>query len=198
MTGWIGALGALLFVLVFLVDGWTRPGYSPVRHPVSALALGRRGWIQTANFVVCGTAITIGGWGVIAPGREPVLGSAVVVFGLGLVASGIFPMDPVRGYPPGTPDRDPSRYTRRHMLHDYAGTVVFLALPLTAAFATFVLANALEQAIAAVVALGLLFGFGMFGAAWENNSPRAGLIQRAVIIPGWLWLAMLLTTHSHQ
>ena len=30
------------------------------------------------------------------------LGIALTVFGLGLVGSGIFPMDPMRGYPPGT------------------------------------------------------------------------------------------------
>ena len=62
MTGWIGAGGAVLFVLVLLVDGWTRPGYSPVRQPVSALALGPRGWIQAASFMVCGAAIALGGW----------------------------------------------------------------------------------------------------------------------------------------
>lgn len=52
---WAGAVGALLFPVVFLIDGWTRPQYRPMYHPVSALALGRRGWIQTTNFVLSGT-----------------------------------------------------------------------------------------------------------------------------------------------
>ncbi len=195
MTGWTGAIGAVLFVLVFLADGWTRPGYSPVRHPVSALALGPRGWVQTSNFIVCGAAINVGGWGVIASGPSVLLGSAVVVFGLGLVASGIFPMDPMRGYPPGTPEGDPARYSLRHTLHDHAGMVVFLSLPAIAAIAAFTLPGGVERTIAALAAVGLLLGFFAFGAAWENHSPRAGLVQRAVIIPGWTGVAALLLGH---
>ncbi|WP_432052274.1 DUF998 domain-containing protein [Streptomyces xiamenensis] len=49
---WLGALGCRLFVVTFLVDGWTRPGYRPVRQAVSAPALGVRGWIQNANVIV--------------------------------------------------------------------------------------------------------------------------------------------------
>lgn len=192
MTAWVGASGALLFILVFLVDGWTRQGYSPVRHPVSALALGSRGWVQTWNFVVCGAAIAVGGSGLIGAGGSVLLGGSVVVFGLALIASGIFPMDPMRAYPPGTPDRDPDRHTLRHTAHDHAGVVVFLALPVTAMIAAFTLPGALERTVSAVTAAGLLLGFAAFGTAWEHNSPRAGLIQRAVIIPGWLWLAALL------
>jgi len=36
----------------FLVEGAARDGYRPLRHPVSPLALGPRGWIQAANFAV--------------------------------------------------------------------------------------------------------------------------------------------------
>src|SRR5438093_4288721 len=49
-----GALGPMLFVVVFLVEGATRRGYSPVRHQVSLLSLGHGGWIQITNFVVSG------------------------------------------------------------------------------------------------------------------------------------------------
>lgn len=198
MTAWLGATGSVLFVLVFLVDGWTRPGYSPVRHPVSALALSGRGWVQATNFVVCGAAITVGGWGVIFPGQNPLLGVAVMVFGLGLVASGVFPMDPMRGYPQGTPDGDPARYTLRHTLHDHAGMVVFLALPVAAAIAAFTLQGTLGPTVSALVAAGLLFGFSAFGNAWEKESPRLGLIQRAVIVPGWLWLAGLFVGQAYR
>ena len=195
MTGWVGAIGSGLFVLVLLADGWTRPGYSPVRQPVSALALGPRGWVQTSNFVVCGAAIAGGGWGLIVPGRNLLLGCAVVVFGLGLVASGVFPMDPMRGYPPGTPEGDPAEHTMRHKVHDQVGAVVFLALPVAAAVAAFTVPGPVGGAVSALVAVGLLLGFGAFGTAWENDSPRAGLVQRAVIVPGWLWLAVLLLRH---
>ena len=42
------------FVAAFLVEGAVRDDYRPLRHPVSSLALGPRGWIQTGNFAVTG------------------------------------------------------------------------------------------------------------------------------------------------
>ena len=44
-----GAIAGPLFVLVFLVEGATRAGYDPLRHPVSSLALGDHGWTQIAE-----------------------------------------------------------------------------------------------------------------------------------------------------
>jgi hypothetical protein len=49
-----GAIAGLLFVLVFLLEGATRANYDPLRHPVSSLALGDYGSVQSANFVVAG------------------------------------------------------------------------------------------------------------------------------------------------
>lgn len=100
----IGALGAVLFVLVFLIDRATRPGYSPGRHTVSALALGPRGWVQRANFVVGGAGISTGAVGLLTSGDHRMLGLILTVFGLGLTAS-VVPMDAMRGYPPETPER---------------------------------------------------------------------------------------------
>ncbi|MGP0025570.1 MAG: DUF998 domain-containing protein [Streptosporangiaceae bacterium] len=44
-----------VFVAVFLFEGAVRDGYRPLRHPVSSLALGPRGWIQAGNFAATGT-----------------------------------------------------------------------------------------------------------------------------------------------
>ena len=49
-----GIVGPLLFIVVFLVEGATRPGYSAWRNFVSELALSNEGWQQIANFLVCG------------------------------------------------------------------------------------------------------------------------------------------------
>jgi hypothetical protein len=51
---WCGAAGAPLFVIAFLIEGATRPGYNPVRLPISLLSLGDLGWTQTANFILDG------------------------------------------------------------------------------------------------------------------------------------------------
>lgn len=189
MTYLIGASGSIVFVLVFLLDGWTRPGYSSVRHPVSALALGTRGWIQTTSFLVCGAAITVGGVGMSIMGDGILLGLAVTIFGLALVASGVFPMDPMRSYPPGTPEGDPDEFTLQHHLHDYAGVVVFAGIPAAAFIAAFVLPGALWTILSGAVGVALTIGFFAFGTAWENDSSRAGLVQKSVIALGWCWLA---------
>ena len=51
------------FVAAFLVERAVRDGYRPLRHPVSSLALGSRGWIQTGNFAVAGTLFLAGAAG---------------------------------------------------------------------------------------------------------------------------------------
>src|SRR5260370_6809603 len=50
-----GVIGPLLFIVVFIVEGLTRPGYSAWRHYVSQLATGDGGWVQVVNFLVCGS-----------------------------------------------------------------------------------------------------------------------------------------------
>jgi Protein of unknown function (DUF998) len=58
-----GLAAGPVFVTTFLAEGATRPGYRPSRHPVSSLALGPRGWVQTANFAVTGTLVLAGAAG---------------------------------------------------------------------------------------------------------------------------------------
>lgn len=185
---WAGAIGSWLFIVVFLVDGLTRPGYRPVRQPVSALALGSRGWLQTTNFVVCGLLITVGAFAL----GNVLLTIAVAVFGLVLVASGVFPMDPMRGYPPGTPEGTPEGLSLTHKLHDWAGAAVFSALPVASLIAVFVLPN--WQWYSGLTCAAATTGFLAFGQAWENDTPYTGLLQRATIIIGWSWLGFLFAT----
>jgi hypothetical protein len=177
-----------LFIATFVLDGWTRPGYRPVRHPVSALALGPRGWLQATNFILCGLALTAASIAVADALGSALLAVVIAVFGVSLVASGVFPMDPMRGYPPGTPDETPSETSLRHKLHDWAGVVVFGSLPVAATVASFVLPEAGWKWYSALTAVAALAGFVAFGQAWEQDHPRAGLVQRATIIVGWAWL----------
>lgn len=50
-----GAIAGPLFTVVWVLEGATRAGYSPLRHPVSSLELGDFDWTQVANFIVAGT-----------------------------------------------------------------------------------------------------------------------------------------------
>ncbi|MGO1550097.1 MAG: DUF998 domain-containing protein [Nesterenkonia sp.] len=62
---------------------------SPTRHPVSALALGPRGWLQTANFTVCGAAVTTGAWGITVSAGQPLLGVPLPI--IAAIASFVMP-----------------------------------------------------------------------------------------------------------
>src|SRR5689334_15941007 len=89
-----GVVGPLLFILVFLVDGATRPGYSAWHHFVSSLSLGERGWVQIANFLVCGALVIGFAFGlrrVLHPGMGSTWGPILLgIFGLCLVGAGVF------------------------------------------------------------------------------------------------------------
>ncbi len=192
-----GAVGAAVFLLVSTLEGLARPGYSLVRHPVSALALGSRGWVQTVSFLVCGALVALGGAGLWA--TSWLLAVGVVVLGIGLVASGVYPMDPGRGYPPGTPDGDPPSFSRRHQRHDQAGAVVFLLLPVLPllAAATPELPTALRW-VSGVLAVVIGIGVAAFVRAWEAGSPRAGITQRLTLTGALGWLAWLLLVVAAQ
>jgi hypothetical protein len=62
-----GLAAGPVFVTTFLAEGAIRDGYRPSRHPVSSLALGPRGQVQTANFAVTGTLVLAGAAGLGTP-----------------------------------------------------------------------------------------------------------------------------------
>ena len=160
-------------------------------HPASARARGPRGGIQPATSIVGGRATTAAA---APPGDAtggPLLAIATGVFGLALVASGVFPMDPMRGYPPGTPDGTPEDLSSRHHLHDQAGMAVFTSLPAAAFIAAFVLEDPVWKWYSGLTATAFTAGFLAFGHAWETDAAYTGLIQRVTIICGWIWLGLL-------
>src|SRR3974390_3527919 len=55
-----GVAAGPAFAALFLLEGAVRDGYRPLRHPVSSLALGPRGWIQAGNFAMAGTLFLAG------------------------------------------------------------------------------------------------------------------------------------------
>src|ERR1700722_2894850 len=103
-----GAVAGPFFATVFLFEGMRRADYKPLRHPVSSLSLGPRGWVQVTNFAAAGMLYLAGAAGLSgSPGSTECrrLGSAVLgATGLGLLGSAKFKPVPVSGYPPGTPD----------------------------------------------------------------------------------------------
>lgn len=102
-----GVAGTVLFPIIYLIEGATRPGYNAWQQAISALSLGPGGWIQQADFALCGVSVL---WlafvwrkilkGGVCATWYPLLRS---IEGAGLIAIAIFSQDPGYGYPPGTP-----------------------------------------------------------------------------------------------
>jgi Protein of unknown function (DUF998) len=186
------------FTAVFLAEGTAREDYRQLRHPVSSLALGPRGWVQTVNFVVTGAAFLAGAAGLrLAGDRVPGgrTGPALVAAaGAGLIASAAFPTDPVRGYPPGTPDvlTSPSRVGSMHTL---AAVPVFLGLPAAALGYGWRSWRSGERsgftACCAATAVTMPVTMALAGSGFSQSArlaPYGGLLQRASIITGFGWL----------
>jgi hypothetical protein len=198
-----GAIGPLLFIVVFLIEGATRPGYSVSRNFVSDLALSDQGWEQIANFIFCGVmliAFAVGLRQIWGTGRASFWGPLLIgLMGLELIIAGLFVIDPGRGYPPGAPlTGEPS--TIQGWIHGLNGLVLFnLVLPA----ACFVLAwrfaadpqnriwATYSRITAAVLILASVVTTVASPFAEKGGVPfPIGIIQRFLIIVGWVWLAL--------
>ena len=195
-----GAIAGPVFVAAFLIQGATRADYEPLRHPVSSLALGPSGWMQTANFVVAGLLTLAFAFGLrlaLRQGKGSTWGPLLVaVWAVGLLGAGVFVTDPVSGYPPGTPDRL-IRNSPHGALHDLFSLAAFVAL----AAACFVFGHrfaaragrgwAVYSAVTGVV---FVVAFVISSAGFAQVAglvDLAGLFQRVAVAAGFGWLTLL-------
>ena len=190
-----GAIGPLLFIVVFLIEGATRPNYSAWHHFVSSLSQGEQGWMQITNFLICGGLVlcfAIGLRRVLHPGKGSTWGPILLgIFGLCLVGAGLFVTDSLLGYPPGAP----STHTLHGTLHILLSLVAFTSLPA----ACFVLARRFAgdpawggwafYSIATGILVVVFFITADLVASPNPNAP-AGLFQRLSIITGWGWIVL--------
>ncbi|MFC6086925.1 DUF998 domain-containing protein [Sphaerisporangium aureirubrum] len=194
-----GAIGGPFFVAAFLVEGATREGYNPLRHPVSSLALGDLGWTQTANFLITGAlmlAFAVGLRPALLPGRgarwAPLL---VGMYAIGLIGAGVFVTDPVNGYPPGTPDK--VTMTTSGTLHDLFSAPVFLALPIACVvlavrfFGARSIGWGVYSLVTPVLFLAAFFLASLGFSGVEGLIDAGGMYQRISIVIGWGYLSLL-------
>jgi len=198
-----GAIGPLLFIIVLLIEGATRPGYSAWHNYGSSLSLGPGGWMQIANFLVCGLLMlcfAIGLRQVFRTGRGSVWGPILLgVFGVGLMVAGVFVTDPSLGYPPGTHTSGPQ--TLHGTIHGVNAIITFGSL----AIACFVMARrfagdpnwkgwALYSLVTGVLVVASFIAAAVVSALDESGilpGSLTGLIQRIGIIAGWGWIALM-------
>jgi hypothetical protein len=191
---WAGIIAPLLFVTTFLVEGWLRPGFEPLRMYVSALSLGPRGWIQMANFVVFGALFLVFSRAVAAEfpsGKASRWGLILMTITASCyLLSGPFVMDPT-----GTLL---SQATIHGTLHGIFGAIVFTLMPIIC----FVYLRRFREdpkwhslqwwtlALGTVSATGvILLSVATKLPDIQNTfSDWLGLIQRTAIVPFMIWL----------
>lgn len=195
-----GIVGPLLFIVVFLLEGATRPGYSAWRHYVSQLATGDGGWMQTVNFLVCGALVLVFAFALrqAIKGTRGSIGGPVLfgLFAAALLVAGTFATDPALGYPVGAAQV----HTAHGMIHGLAGLFAFTLLPAAAFVMAWHFAATRERRwVIYSVGVGVLI-IVMFIASttvsamdargtWPNAP--TGFLQRIAIIGGWTWIAMV-------
>jgi Protein of unknown function (DUF998) len=191
----VAGAGPLLFLAIATAEGFLRAGYDPISQPISALALGPRGWIQEANFVLLAASFFSFALVLRNQLRQELASVAgpglFVLMTIGVAMAGAFPMDDA-GTPPTLAGR----------LHGVAGFLVFPWMPVVLLlvarrfrrdsrwrpYLTYTLATGL-------FCLATLIFFLVFVGP-PDSSPRPfsglrGLVQRAMLFPFVTWVALV-------
>src|SRR5262245_66609944 len=87
-----GMIAGPLYLVVGIAQALLRDGFDFARHPLSVLANGPGGWVQTANFVITGLlvlATAIGFRRALAP-KSRALSVFLGAFGAGMLAAAGF------------------------------------------------------------------------------------------------------------
>jgi hypothetical protein len=179
-----GALGAPLFTVSVLAQAALRSGYDLTRHPASVLANGEHGWIQVGTFLLTGALTLAGAAGIGHTIGGRLVAALLAVQGLGLIVAGIFRLDPVDGFPIGTPPGQPETFSATATVHNAAGSLSFLALIV----ACIVLARRVgggwgRLGVAAGVAFAVCLGWALSGGTAGSLTLFAGVVL------AWTWVA---------
>src|SRR5580692_98752 len=192
-----GVAGTLLFPLTYLIEGATRPGYNPWQQAISTLSLGPGGWLQRANFVMCGVSVI---WTAFVF-RKILRGTACATWyprvrgieGLGLIMIGFFSTDPAPGYPPGTLTTCATLQGAIHL----AFTIIVVNM---IALGLFIISRRFwkDPHFPGWTAFSIVSGFltlvfiTAFGIANATHSGYPGLFERLATNTGTIWGAILL------
>ena len=194
IAAWAGMIGPALFVAIFTIEGWLRPGYQPLKMYVSELSLGPRGWIQIANFIVLGILLLAFARGVAAEFQTgkasrggPIL---LIIIAVLFLVSGPSRMDPT-----GTPL---NQITVHGTIHGLAGGIVFLLMPISCFvfLRRFRVDPGWRSLQWPTLVLGIIIATAVVLLTILSKPPEIervfvdwlGLVQRAIIVPFMLWV----------
>jgi hypothetical membrane protein len=202
---WAGVLGPILFIAVFTVEGFLRPGYNPISTYISDLSIGPRGIIQIMNFLIFALLFFIFSYGLSLEFRtrnRSLNGPRILMLmAVLLFLTGLFVTDPI-----GTPLFE---MTWLGIVHNIFGLIFFSLCPISC----YVFWRAFREhdewrsfqkltlVAGVIITVGLLaFAVALEGAVLTPNAltDYAGLIQRIDIITFLLWIvAFAWNYHTH-
>ncbi|MBI3004573.1 MAG: DUF998 domain-containing protein [Ignavibacteriales bacterium] len=196
-----GIAAGPFFVVVALLQAFTREGFDYVRHPASLLSLGDGGWIQIANFVLTGFLFILCGIGlgkVLTEGIGRIWASRLfIVYGVALIMGGVFTADPGLGFPPGAPEGAAKEMSWHGTLHAFAPILGFFSQ----VAALIILARRFGSqgqrtwklvTIIAAVAMFVLATIPNFTAEWEKGVFNFLPLWTSVVF-GYSWTSLVIS-----
>jgi hypothetical protein len=192
-----GVLAGPFYLAVGLGQALLREGFDLARHPLSVLANGPFGWIQTANFLLTGAMVVAAALGtrrVLGPTSRGVTWT-LAGFGGAMIVAAVFPADPVDGFPPGTPEGFPTSISTTGLTHFIAGALGFTFLAVGGLFAAWTMWRRRHPALAGLSLLsGLSVAVGFFGGM---VLPFGILGIWFAVVVGWVWLSVMSIRLQH-
>jgi len=192
-----GVVVGPFYLIVGGAQGLLRPGFSFARHPLSVLANGDYGWVQSANFALSGLMVMAA-----AIGMARVLGKngraaawTLFAYGVCVTVAAFLRADPVDGFPIGTPVGPPTSISAIGLAHFIVGAIGFILFGVSALLASRALARRGEVGISRLsLSSGLLMLVAFFGG-FALPSPVAGIWVSVIV--GWTWL-VLVSIHLYR
>jgi len=195
-----GAISGLIFTISWIVQEHFKIGYDPFRIPISSLALGELGWIQTITFLVSGLSLILFAYGLkklrTKKNFSKWIPISFFIAGIGLVGAGCFTTDPMNGFPIGT-SKTIIETTLIGNLHQIFSVLLFIGLPCAMIlFSKYfsIIKNKKWLIYSNISAILFIIFIIILKAAGEPSLgllPYYGLIQRVILIIGFLWLILL-------
>jgi hypothetical protein len=186
-----GVIGGPFYLAVGLIQAFVREGFDLGRHPLSVLANGPGGWVQTANFALTGLmvlAAAVGFRRVLGPKSRAVtwfLGG----FGAAMIVAAVFPADPVDGFPPGTPKGFPTSISTTGLVHFIVGSLGFTFLAISCFFAGWAMSR---RSVSSLALLSLLCGLAVVVGFFGGMVLPIGILGIwFAVVAGWAWLSVM-------
>jgi hypothetical protein len=183
-----GVIAGPFYLALGVGQGLLREGFSFARHPLSVLANGTWGWLQTANFALSGLMVlaAVAGFRRVLAPKPGVWTWFLGAYGAGMLLAAVFPADPVDGFPPGTPLGFPTSISTTGLIHFIVGALTFTSMGISGLCA----ASAMRRRSASLTWLSLFSGLSVLGGFFGGIALGVAGIWFAVVV-GWLWLAVM-------